>query len=236
MKIDINADASVVFANKLEKIHRAALPNAVRSTLNSVAFDVKKKTMPSQAKKIFEERRANFFKGTSKVEMARGWNINEMSSVVGFVGAEKNQAVEDLEKQERGGSIDGRSFVPLPAARIGENDSNAVHAKYRTKNFKNIVRAGKQRGGSTGVRFIKAAIKAGKGGNVIGQNGLLYRVLKINSRSHTFKLRAIYTFKKGRSVKIKPTGFMKKASQISHPKMNRMFEIEAKKQIKKFMK
>src|SRR5687767_16018423 len=93
MELNINSDAVVKHTNTLEKMHRSAMPLAIRNTLNSVAFDVKKNTMPASAEREFVTRAPNFFKANSRVEMARGWNVDSMQSVVGFIP--KDQAVED---------------------------------------------------------------------------------------------------------------------------------------------
>lgn len=43
MQLNVNTDATVALTNKLEKLHKSAFPVAVRSTLNSAAFDMKKR-------------------------------------------------------------------------------------------------------------------------------------------------------------------------------------------------
>ena len=52
MILNVNTDAVVALTNKLEKLHRSAFPVAVRSTLNSAAFDMKKDTILKSAKTI----------------------------------------------------------------------------------------------------------------------------------------------------------------------------------------
>ena len=76
MRLNVNSNAVVAFSNKLEKIGKSALPVAVRQTLNSVAFDAKKNTLLQTAGQSFTERRKNFFKATSRVSMAKGFEIN----------------------------------------------------------------------------------------------------------------------------------------------------------------
>jgi len=121
IELNINNTANVAFSNKLERLSKSALPVAVRTTLNSAAFDVKKNTMPEQVSKTFTERRKTFFKANSRVEMARGFNVESMQSKVGFINGGKNQAVRDLEAQEEGGKIGGRSFVPMDTSRISKS-------------------------------------------------------------------------------------------------------------------
>jgi hypothetical protein len=236
-QFNINTDAAVVMTNKLEKLHRSALPVAIRRTLDNAAFDVKTRTLLGVTTKTFVNRKKNFFKAKSRVVKAKGFNVSSMKSTVGFIDGDE-QAVDDLEKQERGGSIKGRSFVPLNTARKGGTNKGEVENKYRTTKFKNVIRAGKQKGGSRGARFIKAAMKAGKGGNVIGQNGILFRVTKMNksAKKFKFKARAIYDFKKGRSPRIKATHFMQRSQNKSAKMIPRFFNIEGKKQIKRLMR
>lgn len=234
---NINTDAAVVMTNKLEKLHRSALPVAIRRTLDGAAFDVKKRTLLSTTEKTFEQRKKTFFKAKSRVFKAKGFNVKTMKSTIGFIDGDE-QAVDDLEKQEKGGKIGGRSFVPLKSARKGGTNKGLVENKYRTTKFKNIVRAGKQKGGSRGARFIKAAMKAGKGGNVIGQNGILFRITKMNKSKKKLKFKsvAIYDFKKGRSPQIKATHFMERSATKSQKMIPRIYQVEGMKQIKRLMK
>lgn len=228
MKLDINADAAVVFANKLEKLHRAALPNAVRNTLSKVALDVKKNTMPKTASETFTERRKNFFKAKSKVQFAKGWNINQMESKVGFVDGHKNQAVEDLEKQERGGQIDGRTFIPLNQSRISGSNKKTVRAKYRIKNIRAIDKINSKKD------FHRVVHRVGVGGFVIYRK-IVFEIKSLAKRGK-IKLIPVFSFQKGRSVSVRSTGFMERSSRMSSNKMTRIFEVQAKDQIKKFTK
>ena len=112
MKFNVDTNEVIVFTNKLEKLSKSAFPNAVRGTLNGLGFDVKKNTMPEVAEKTFVTRRKNFLKASSRVEMARGFSLNSMETKVGFVPFKgPNEAVQDLEQQEHGGKIGGRSLL-----------------------------------------------------------------------------------------------------------------------------
>lgn len=128
-QFNINTDAAVRWTNKLEKLHRSALPVAIRNTLNSAAFDVKQKTLLTETSSEFVNRNKTFFKAKSRVLKAKGFNTKTMSASVGFIGADKNQAVEDLEKQERGGQIGGRAFIPIDTARVSKNNSKNIRKK-----------------------------------------------------------------------------------------------------------
>jgi len=63
MQFNINTDAAVVLTNELEKLHRSRLPNAIRGTLNSVAFDVKKHTLHKITKHDKKKHRPGYCKG-----------------------------------------------------------------------------------------------------------------------------------------------------------------------------
>lgn len=238
IEFNVNTDSTVVLTNKLEKLHRAAFPNAVRGTLNSLAFDVKSKTMPEQVQKDFVNRQKNFFKANSRVEKAVGFNVDNMSSAVGFKSlGKKNKAVDDLEQQERGGVIGGRSFVPMDSSRVSRSSKRNVSKRNRISGIKNIVKTKEMPGSSKGVKLIKAVTLAERGGYVLTDNALM-RVenLKRKSGRWKFKLKAIYSFKKDRTVKIKATHFMKKATEITAKKIDKIYFDEAERQFNKYMK
>mgnify|MGYP000548203738 CR=1 FL=1 len=132
-EFNIDTDETVVFANKLERLHRAAFPNAIRGTINAMAFDVKKNTMPKSSLR-FVNREKNFFKANSRVDMARGFDTNNMEARVGFVAAgnvENKKSIEDLEAQEHGGVVGGRRYIPINGARISKSRKKKVAKKNR---------------------------------------------------------------------------------------------------------
>lgn len=232
MRLDIESDASIGLTNKLERLHRSAFPVAVRSALNSAAFDVKKTTMLKEAKSEFEERSKDFFKGNSRVEMAKGFDVDHMESTVGFL-AKGNQAVEDLEQQDRGGIIKGRTFIPLDNIRESRSYSNKVQVKYRYSRIKKFKRASRQKGKNKGENTIIAAFKVGRGGYILGYNDIVYRVDGLIKSKNRIKLTPAYKFNKGKKVKVQKTEFMQRASIISGKKLERFYAVEANKQFKK---
>lgn len=224
IEINVNDDAFVYFTDKLESLSRTAMPKAVRGTLNSLAFDVKKTTMPFEVNKTFEQRQKNFFKASSRVNTARGFNLNSMESQVGFMKLGNSDAVENLEHQEHGGKIDSRSFIPTSSARISKSKKRNVSRKNRIGKINNIV---KSKGKKDLVRSVHSA---GKDGFVLHQN-MLFRVNSIRGRK--FRLTAIHSFKKGRSVNVKATHFMEKATKATAKKAPEIFKSEAEFRIKK---
>jgi len=240
VKININTDAVVKFTDKLERIHRSALPIAIRSTLNSAAFDVKKTTMPATSKATFTNRVPNFFKANSRVEMAKGFNIREMKAIVGFVDkglkGTNNYAVKELEQQEHGGNIEKKSFIPTDKARGGK--TRAVRPGNRLSSINKVVNSYARN--NPKQAFIKAAIKVGPGGHVIGnfQKKIMWRIDSIDRSGTRMKIKKtpLYSYQKNRSVHVKATGFMKEASQESANKMQKYYIREAEKQIKRLRK
>ncbi len=239
MELNINTDKVVAFTNKLETLHRSALPVAIRGALNNAAFDVKQNTMLKTSTKEFINRNRTFFKANSRVEMAKGFNVDSMKAKVGFVTNRlrgNDQAVEDLEQQEHGGSIKGRAYIPLKKAR-GGSWVRAVRPSNRLGRVKNVVNSNKVQGKTPAQRFTRAAIMAGKGGYVLGnlKNKILWKITSVvkNKNGLIIKKIALYTYDKGRSVKVKATGFMEKASKESGKKIEKFYITQAKKQIKR---
>lgn len=244
MILNINTDAAVIFTNKLEKLHKSALPVAIRTSLNKAAFDVKQITMPQTAARTFEKRSPNFFKANSRVEMANGWNINTMKAAVGFTGqglrGGNNFAVKDLEQQESGGVIRGKSFIPLNPARSGSNQGKMVRPMNRLSGLNKIAVAAKAPGKNDKQKFIKSVFHAGKGGLVLSKKGgkeILWRVNSLNKTDGgQFKLTPLYSHRVNRSVSVQGTGFMSSASLESGSKIERFYFEEATKQIERLGK
>jgi hypothetical protein len=195
--------------------------------------------MPKSAKNTFTQRKANFFKANSRVDMAKGNDVNSMRSMVGFIG--KQQAVQDLEQQEHGGKIGGRSFIPMDTARTGKNNAKMIKSANQLKKIPKIINAQKVRfKGSkrkASQRYIRAVFAAKKTGamvlgNMNGGKQVLSRIDQLSSERKTRKLvikrTPLYTFVKNRSVKVKPTGFMKRASFESGAKIDDYFAKHAR--------
>lgn len=245
MQLKIDAAEVKEFTKTLEYLSRSALPVAVRTALNSTAFDVKKNTMPTAAQ-TFVQRKPTFFKANSKVEGAKGFDIPGMQAVVGFVPKGGNdKAVDDLEQQETGGAIKGRSFIPLTHARTGGTWNRTVKSTLRMGTINHVVDANKETGKNKREKWNKAAIKAGVGGLVIGTtvtskgNHILFRIKEIKTHevrggTYTFtKQTPLYAVRKGRIVTPKATHFMEKAAQESYKKMPDFYIAAANKQIQK---
>ena len=245
MKFNVDTNDVIVFTNKLEKLNKSAFPNAVRGTLNSLAFDVKKNTMPKSALR-FKKRQKNFFKSNSRVNMAKGSNLRSMKSEIGFANKAKTAkgAVEELEQQEHGGVIDDREYIPVKSARTSKNNSRMVQKRNRlgTIGIKNIVKTSGMSAKNRGGRFVQAVKEAGVGGFV--QSKLkgkdLTMVWRVNSLNRTkggrFKLTAVYKVNESKNVKVRATHFMEKATKKTAKSANKFYIKEAERQFKKALK
>lgn len=262
MRLNINTDSVVRLTATLEKLHKSALPIAIRTSLNSAAFDVKQNTMPNEAGRAFIQRQKNFFKANSKVEQAQGFDISKMKSTVGFfennlANKATNYAVKELEEQEVGGTITNKSFIAMSAARRG--GTGLVKKEFRLSQIeKKIINAKRVNSVNSRHRkqkLIRAAIKArevnGNEAYVLGNptNGTqtLFKVQELwtgtrsanqttASRKLMIKLIPIYRVKKGRAIQVKKTNFMQRASLGSAVKIENYYIKEAQKQISKYAK
>lgn len=242
MEFNINMDATIAHVVKLETISKSALPSAIRGTLNNAAFKLKSKEMPSEADDTFEKRSPNFFKANSKFESAKGFNVNQMKSTVGFfenklANQATNFAVKDLEKQEEGGSINKRSLIPTIFARKGKSNRGLVRANARLSAIKKIVKSKSMVAKNAKEQFILAASMAGKDGYV-SHNGFIYKILsapmsKLGSKKTTFKAEPIYSVKHGRKAHVRPTNFMRIATERVKMGMPTDFIKEAERQFAK---
>lgn len=256
--LNINTDAAVVFTNTLEKLHRSALPVAIRGALNDVAFDVKLKTMPQETNNAFVKREPRFFKANSAVDQATGFNVNTMKSTVGFFENKlshqsTNYSVKDLEQQEYGGTIKGRTFVPMKQAR---GSRGLVKPNLRIRQLANVIKATDSKVSKRNAkqRFIRAAIVAKTlnpgaafmSGNVHNGSKTIFKVEELHtatrgqgsfgSRKLFIKLTPIYRVKNNRALAINKTNFMQRASMGSALRLEDFYIERAKKQIEKYLK
>ena len=245
MILNINSSEVVKFTNKLEQMHRKHLPKVVRDTLNNVALKgVKQDTLLKTAGKTFTTRQKNFFKANSTVKFAKGWNVKTMKSEVGMSSnklSSSNYAVRDLEKQEIGGKIKGRSFIPLNKARVSNSWNRKVKNKYKISQVSNSLIDAKKntKGRNDNQKFTLSAVHAGVGGFVIGTKRtasggrIVFEIKKLTKSKKGFKVKAlpIYSTKKNRSISVKRTGFMKKSANLAGKDINFTFIKIAKNEL-----
>jgi hypothetical protein len=239
MNIRVDTTAISNHAKTLNSIGKSAMPNAIRGSLNSLAFDVKQKTMPMTSQAKFTNRQPNFFKANSRVEQAVGKDVSVMSSKVGFVSTSlkggNNHAVKDLQQQEKGGRIKKKSFIPMRPSRKGGSPGQVVQAKNRLSSINNIVSADSQPGNHNRQKFVSAVFRAGVGGTILTNfkgKELLWRVNSLRLQPNgDFKITPIYSFKRNRSVSVGRTNFMKQATDLSSVKIYSIFYKEISRQL-----
>lgn len=239
--INVNTDAVENMAERIRAAGKHAMPNAVRGTLNSLAFDMKKNTLPKSAKDTFEQRQKTFIKAFSRVNVAKGNDIEKMQSEVGFIdrGAKSQQAVENLEKQEHGGRIAGRAFIPLETSRVGKSRGRMVSAKNRLGRIGRVVHSEDANGKNRQEKFFKSMIFVGVGGAVVGnfEPNVVYRVTSIKKVKGKLRVRKtpLYTYDKGRTVKVTATKFSENAANNSASKARDIWIGEGNRAIRRTM-
>ena len=225
---NINSKKTVVFADKLEQLSRTALPNVVRKTLNAAAMDVKKRTLPASAASTFTTRKKNFFRALSRVEFASGHSVNNMASKVGMMDTSK--AVDNLDEQERGGTIGGRKYIPVDKARISSSRNKLVRKKNKGVGTKTIVKPKAGKG-----YWKSAAMKAGVGALIQGSfSPIVFRIKRI--KKSKISLEPVYMKRKTSTFTVKGTGFSSRAAYMSQSRMPQLFNWEAEKRFKRILR
>jgi len=203
---DINAKEIVSFTNRLERMHKSVLPVSIRGALNDAAFIDKTKFIGERFGENFEQRRSGFIRShTSFNKSPNTFDINKMVSEAGVIKG-KSEAGDNLEKQEFGGTISGRDFIPMTPARTGRNKAKTVSKRFYLKNIK--PKEGAKR--TQNQQFIRAAFKAGKGGFVRYDDYIfLIKTIRKPSRDKMFiKADPVYSYKRGRSVAVNKAPFI----------------------------
>jgi len=225
---NINSTAMVALTNRLEKINSVAMPLAVRGMLNDLAFDMKQKTIPDAFENRFTIRKKNFIKvGTSVVKVANTKNISKMQSSAGL-----NNRGKRLEEQEEGATVQNRTYIPLPGARVGENQNRLVSKRF----WLNNIKPKQNKPIFKNQELVKAAFQVGKGG-VLAYNDIIFEVRTITNKPRFFmKLSPIYSYKEGRSVRLEKKPFMEPASEKTYNKADDFYTKNANYQFNRLKK
>ena len=247
--LDVNASGIIDFTKKLDKLKKSALPNAVRNTLNTMAFDTKKKTLLSEAKRSFVQRNPSFFRRFSKVEMAKGFNINTMRSTVGMVdrasGRSSEQAGRNMTQQQVSGRIGGRTFVPLDTARTSKSSKKNVRRANRLRNLNIVLDTMDSRASDPKQRFVQSAVFAverfGSGAVIKHRRDdgrtFLYKVERggsdLRTRQFNIKVTPLYSVKSGRTVSVRAQPFTFRASVRTAKNVERIWKEKATREILK---
>lgn len=224
-------------AYKLKQLHKAALPNAVRFTLNDAAFDVKKKTLQEEAQSSFINRKPSFFKRFSGVDKATGYSINNMVSSVGMIQEPGVQATEDVAVQETGGSLP-RSQIMLPGSRVSGSEKKPVASRYKAIGGfrdRNAARNKKE--------FVKAAFAAEKKKKPDHMRyksdsgkGYMIEVKKVTKLKNRLKIKSkiVASFDDDRQLHINANPFVERASLKSANQLTGLFKKNAIKQLRRY--
>ena len=230
---NINQEELIKFTKKLGKLHRSALPVAVRQTLNDVAFEAKKE-VPKIFGNKFTVRKKTFIKAhTSVIKSKNTFDLKKMVTQIGVIKG-KSKAGDNLEQQERGGTIKNRDFIPLASARVGKSENKLISKRAYLTN----IRGKAAQKAFQNNDFRKAAIRAGRKGSVIFNN-LLIRIdaiVKTGRNKLFIKTIALYDYKNNRSVNIKKTPFIAPAAKKASRKIPILFKNNAEKRIKRELK
>jgi len=216
MAFDINTDEFIKLTVKLGNLHRAALPVAVRATLNDAAFETKA-LVPITASREFTIRNKSFFRAFSAVNKARGFDINSMQSEVGINASMGKDTAEGLAQQEKGGIVSGRKLVPFDAARIGGSNQRQVRKKHKLAQIK-FTQPGRQRVGGINYLLIKK-----------GSTGFLFEIMKT-------KLKPLYFWRDDRKSKVEKSPFMAPASMIARNKIPGFYKRNAERQFNRVLR
>ena len=239
MYLQYDGDEVYKMAIRLQDMHRAALPNAVRFTLNDAAFDVKKRTLQEEAQSSFINRRPNFFKRFSGVEKATGYSIKQMESSVGMIRDPGVQATEDIAVQETGGKLP-RAQIMLPGSRVSKSEKKPVASRYKAiGGFRDRTAARNKK------EFVKAAFAAEKKKKpdhmrYVSESGKGYmiEVTKVTKLKNRLKIKSkiVASFNDDRQLHINPTPFVEKSSLKSANQLVNLFKKNAVKQLRRYAK
>lgn len=209
--ININNAEIVKFTNKLEKLHKSAMPVAVRQTLNDAAFDARKGLI-KKFKKNFIIRNRTFITSHTAVNKCQNtFDINKMVSETGIIKG-KTKSGDLLEKQEIGGNIQ-RQRIPGSSVRMGSNFRKPVVRQYYWNKFKNR---------KNGIIY-----KSGES-TIIKSKNSLFRIMRGG------KIATMYTLNKNVTIKASP--FLEPASNEAANNLSKFFIQNAQKRFQKYLK
>jgi hypothetical protein len=177
---NINDQEVVVMTNKLERIHRSALPIAIRSTLNDAAFETRKLAL-GNFKRQFIIRVPSFIRSHLEVHKSQNtFDITQMESECGIPQG-KSIAGNQLKIQEIGGRLKNRN-VPTVQAREGEREKSLISKGFYQKIWMNKPKGRIYRSSeSTLIKTESALLRVLRGG-VWRTLFLLKRDVKVDER------------------------------------------------------
>ena len=244
--LNVNSDAVIGLTAKLERLNKSAFPSAVRNTLNRAAFDMRKSGMLNSARKNFNViRDKNLFTKLVIVDKAKGWDVNNLTALVGFANLQDKShrtAIEGLRKHENGGAIDD-GFRYLKEARISGN----LNKKVKRENYydKSKVISGRSgRKGNRRSKFVVRAYRSKKENKPFFLNSMkgnfLVKTKSFKKNKKTgkvnFKLKFLMMDRSKSPVKIRRNNFVSEAAKFQSSKMSRYYKEAAKFQFNKILR
>ena len=217
MEIRVDTTELGRLSRALIQFRRSAFPSVTRSTLNDLAFETKKNVNKLSYNQftIRERPRQNIFNTGVLVEKAKYDRIEAMKSSVGLNGQGRwGNLSKSVSKQELGGTIDKKSMIPLNTVRVSRSNKKKITKK------KNLSKLNFSRGNSGGYFKFNA------------KNGKQY-IAEPAVKGKRRKLKLLYTFKKGRSIRIKPKPFLMPSAVKASRKTEYFFRKNAKRVIER---
>lgn len=239
---NVNNKQCLDFAKRLDAMHKSDFPLAVRGTLNDLAFK-QQKLIPKEAKKLFLHNRVpTFFRAFSTTKKATGWDVNSMISLAGIQDKGK-KAIKNLQQQETGGGIKGKSFIYESAARGGSPNSPVKPQNY-IKNFGIIKGKFTKKFKSSKARFIASAIMAQRTGKLLitvarrGRFAILIKGVYLHSGNEvSMQSDLMFAFKKsGHRFTVNKHPFMEISTKKTVEGINDIFIANAEKRFAKALR
>lgn len=216
MKLEVNTKATQNLTIKLQQMHRSAFPSAVRNTLNDAAFEAKK-LVPNKASQEFTIRQKGFINRFTKIEKAKGFDVNAMNSKIG-ISKDVDKVSKGLATQETGGNIKSRKLIPHDMGRV----SGSYAKKLKSKNqFSKMGNIGTRQKRVKGAKYILIKNNGGKG-----------TVFEVKNK----KLTPIYSYRPTRISHVKARPFINPSAVDASKKMDFFYKKNAEFQFKKYMK
>ncbi len=234
---NINTSEIVQLTNKLEKLHKSAMPVTVRGALNDVAFYMKKNEVAKAFDRQFIVRKKTFIRSHTSVNKSLNtFDIKKMSSEVGII---KSKPVsEGLKNQELGQKTKKTKHIPFidkgkTPVRIGKSHLKQVSKGKRLSQISGAININGIKNPFKNQKFIKAAFSGGKG-TIIKYNDTLgvVRAAKKTKTGIFIKFERLYSISKENTVKLNKAPFLVPAAKQAFKKMNYFFIERAKKKIK----
>src|SRR6056297_1290897 len=229
--LQFTSNKLINFSHTLSKIHKAALPNAVRFTLTDAAKDIKFKTLQKSSEQQFDVSKPSFFKKFSGYRAASGYNINNMKATAGMIKGQDSKSVAStkIAAQQTAGIVKDRSYI---AAEKQRGKKGTLKKSYLDMIKKAPIVY-------DGGNYIKSAIEAKQKNKplLVRKNGkgVLTKVKRINKKNPIVKTEILAGYEKDRDINLKTKRpFVINAAIESGRKLDSFFIKNAERQINRY--